>query len=222
MSVEALLGTDAVFADDLQRLRPQHGPGRLAAANLRAVLAGLPHRRQPQGTRVHPRAGRLLAALRAPGARRRSRHPRPRRARRRARARIRRRQPRAHAGRPRRVERQLPRRAGRLRARLPRDRRRRRRQHVGAPHRPVPRPGPQPGPHTVPRPRGRRRLGPDDRAVHRRRHRLRAEAARRARPRSTPSRRPRCRRTTSRWAGRPPASCAARSTASAACSPSRS
>ena len=39
MSVEALLGTDAVFAADLQRLRPH--PGQAAsAANLRALLAG--------------------------------------------------------------------------------------------------------------------------------------------------------------------------------------
>jgi histidine ammonia-lyase len=41
MSVEALLGTDRVFADDLQALRPQ--PGQAAsAANMRAVLAGSP------------------------------------------------------------------------------------------------------------------------------------------------------------------------------------
>lgn len=39
MSVEALLGTDRVFADDLQRLRPQAGQA-LSAANMRAVLAG--------------------------------------------------------------------------------------------------------------------------------------------------------------------------------------
>ncbi|WP_030455448.1 histidine ammonia-lyase [Herbidospora cretacea] len=37
MSVEALLGTDAVFADDLQRLRPHPGQ-RASAANLRALL----------------------------------------------------------------------------------------------------------------------------------------------------------------------------------------
>jgi histidine ammonia-lyase len=41
MSVEALLGTDRVFAEDLIALRPQ--PGQIAsAANLRAVLAGSP------------------------------------------------------------------------------------------------------------------------------------------------------------------------------------
>ena len=41
MSVEALLGTDAVFAADLQALRPQHGQA-LSASNLRAMLAGSP------------------------------------------------------------------------------------------------------------------------------------------------------------------------------------
>jgi len=41
MSVEALLGTDRVFADDLQRLRPQPGQA-LSAANLRALLADSP------------------------------------------------------------------------------------------------------------------------------------------------------------------------------------
>ncbi|MFJ8894712.1 histidine ammonia-lyase [Leifsonia sp. NPDC102414] len=54
MSVEALLGTDAVFADDLQRLRPQHGQA-VAAANLRAMLAGSPivaSHKGPECTRV--------------------------------------------------------------------------------------------------------------------------------------------------------------------------
>jgi histidine ammonia-lyase len=41
MSVEALLGTDAVFAADLQALRPQHGQA-LSASNLRSMLAGSP------------------------------------------------------------------------------------------------------------------------------------------------------------------------------------
>jgi histidine ammonia-lyase len=54
MSVEALLGTDAVFADDLQRLRPH--PGQAAsAANLRALLAGsgiMASHRGPGCTRV--------------------------------------------------------------------------------------------------------------------------------------------------------------------------
>ena len=41
MSVEALLGTDQVFAADLQALRPQPGQA-LAAANMRTLLAGSP------------------------------------------------------------------------------------------------------------------------------------------------------------------------------------
>ena len=43
MSVEGLLGSDAVFADDLQALRPQPGQA-LSASNLRALLAGSPIR----------------------------------------------------------------------------------------------------------------------------------------------------------------------------------
>jgi histidine ammonia-lyase len=54
MSVEALLGTDAVFAADLQALRPH--PGQAAsAANLRALLAGsaiMASHRGPECTRV--------------------------------------------------------------------------------------------------------------------------------------------------------------------------
>ncbi len=41
MSVEALLGTDAVFAADLQAIRPQVGQG-ISAANILALLAGSP------------------------------------------------------------------------------------------------------------------------------------------------------------------------------------
>jgi histidine ammonia-lyase len=54
MSVEGLLGTDRVFADDLQRLRPQAGQA-VSAANLRALLAGSPivaSHRGPHDTRV--------------------------------------------------------------------------------------------------------------------------------------------------------------------------
>ena len=133
-------------------------------------------------------------------------------------ARLRRRQPGRHARRPGRVQRQLPRRAGRLRARLPRDRRRRPRLDLRAAHRPVPRRRAQPRPAAVPRRRPRRRLRPHDRAVHPGRDRLGDEAAGRPRHPSTRSRARRCRRTTSRWAGRPPASCAAPSTGSPACS----
>ncbi|GAA0435668.1 histidine ammonia-lyase [Leifsonia naganoensis] len=54
LSVEALLGTDAVFADDLQRLRPQVGQA-VSAGNLRALLAGSPlvaSHKGPECTRV--------------------------------------------------------------------------------------------------------------------------------------------------------------------------
>jgi histidine ammonia-lyase len=54
MSVEGLLGTDAVFAADLHALRPH--PGQAAsAANIRAVLAGSPivaSHKGPEDTRV--------------------------------------------------------------------------------------------------------------------------------------------------------------------------
>ncbi|NLF04314.1 MAG: histidine ammonia-lyase [Actinomycetales bacterium] len=54
MSVEALLGTDAAFAEDLQALRPHPGQ-QASAANLRALLAGSPivaSHRGPECTRV--------------------------------------------------------------------------------------------------------------------------------------------------------------------------
>jgi histidine ammonia-lyase len=54
MSVEALLGTDAVFAADLQALRPQPGQA-VSAANLRALLDGSPivgSHKGPEDTRV--------------------------------------------------------------------------------------------------------------------------------------------------------------------------
>ncbi len=54
MSVEALLGTDRVFAADLQALRPQPGQA-LSAANMRAILAGsgiVSSHAGPEDTRV--------------------------------------------------------------------------------------------------------------------------------------------------------------------------
>ncbi|MFF1573898.1 histidine ammonia-lyase [Leifsonia sp. NPDC058292] len=54
MSVESLLGTDAVFAADLHRLRPQHGQS-LSAANIRHLLDGSPlvaSHKGPECTRV--------------------------------------------------------------------------------------------------------------------------------------------------------------------------
>ena len=78
MSVEALLGTDAVFAADLQRAAPAPGPGRLGGQPAGAARRQRDHG-QPPRPGVHPRAGRLLAALRAAGARGGPRHRRPRR-----------------------------------------------------------------------------------------------------------------------------------------------
>jgi len=54
MSVEGLLGTDRVFAADLQALRPQSGQA-ISAGNMRAVLADSPivaSHRGPEDTRV--------------------------------------------------------------------------------------------------------------------------------------------------------------------------
>ncbi|WP_353987393.1 histidine ammonia-lyase [Ruicaihuangia caeni] len=54
ISVESQLGTDAVFAADLQALRPQEGQA-ASARNMRAVLAGSPmvaSHRGPEDTRV--------------------------------------------------------------------------------------------------------------------------------------------------------------------------
>ncbi|GAA1829402.1 histidine ammonia-lyase [Agromyces salentinus] len=54
MSVEGLLGTDAVFAEDLHRLRPQRGQA-VSAGNLRRLLAGSPivaSHKGPECTRV--------------------------------------------------------------------------------------------------------------------------------------------------------------------------
>ncbi|WP_400997005.1 histidine ammonia-lyase [Agromyces sp. GXQ0307] len=54
MSVEGLMGTDAVFAADLHALRPQRGQA-VSAANIRSVLAGSPivaSHKGPECTRV--------------------------------------------------------------------------------------------------------------------------------------------------------------------------
>ena len=85
MSVEGLLGTDRVFAADLHALRPQTGPGRGGRQPARAA-GRQPDRRLAPRAGGHARAGRLLAALRAAGRRRRARHRRARRDGRRARA----------------------------------------------------------------------------------------------------------------------------------------
>ena len=63
MSVEALLGTDRAFAEDLIALRPQ--PGQVDSAwNLRTLLAGSEIVASPS-LRRPPGPGRVLAAMRA-------------------------------------------------------------------------------------------------------------------------------------------------------------
>jgi histidine ammonia-lyase len=71
LSVEGLLGTDAVFAEDLQRLRPH--PGQAAsAANIRALLEGSPivaSHRGPEDPRVQDAYSLRCAPAVAGGAR---------------------------------------------------------------------------------------------------------------------------------------------------------
>ena len=185
-----------------------------SAANLRALLAGSGDHGQPPRPGVHPRAGRLLAALRPAGARRGPRHrsPTPRRS------------PTASWPPP------STTRSSPLDGRVESngnfhgapvgyvldflaiavadvagmsERRTDRFLDVARSHGLPPFLADDPGVdsgHMI----AQYTAGRD---------RLRAQAAGRARPASTRSRRRRCRRTTSRWAGTPPASCAARSTA---------
>lgn len=71
MSVEGLLGTDAVFAADLQELRPQRGQA-VSAANIRAVLDGsaiVASHRGPEDTRVQDAYSLRCAPAVAGGAR---------------------------------------------------------------------------------------------------------------------------------------------------------
>ena len=71
MSVEGLLGTDAVFAADLQELRPQTGQA-VSAANIRALLHGSPmvaSHRGPEDTRVQDAYSLRCAPAVAGGAR---------------------------------------------------------------------------------------------------------------------------------------------------------
>ncbi len=76
MSVEGQLGTDRVFAPELQAIRPH--PGQAAsAANLAAILKDSGVVASHRGPGLQPGAGRLLAALLAAGARCRAGHPRP-------------------------------------------------------------------------------------------------------------------------------------------------
>ena len=119
LSLEALQGSRTSFLPAIHAARPLHGPGRLGRERPSPARGLGDHRVPPL---VRQGAGRLLAALRAAGARGEPRPARLRRGDRRGRAERGDRQPaRARRRRPRRLERELPRAAARLRARRPRD-----------------------------------------------------------------------------------------------------
>ena len=73
MSVEGQLGTDRVFADDLQQSAAASRPGRGGREHT-AAARGLGDRGQPPGSGLRRRAGRLLAAVLPAGGRRRPGH----------------------------------------------------------------------------------------------------------------------------------------------------
>ena len=182
MSVEGLLGTDRVFAADLQALRPHPGQA-VAAHHMRAMLAGsqiVASHAGPADTRVQD-AYSLRCAPQVNGAARDTL----------AHARVVAGRELASA-----IDNPVVLPDGRVESNgnfhgaplayvldFLADRRGRRRQHVRTPDRPVPRRRPQPRPAGVPRPRSRGRLGHMIAAVHPGRDRERAEAARRARER---------------------------------------
>ena len=212
MSVEALLGTDRAFAEDLIALRPQ--PGQADERRQPAPPARrLADRRQPPRGRS-ARPGRLLAALRPAGQRRRARRTRLRRPRGGGGAPLRDRQSDGAARRTRRVLRQLPRRAPRPGLRPARDGGRGHRRDRRAADGPAAGRQPLGGPAAVPRRGPGSRFGTDDRPVHAGGDGRRESPAGGSRPGSTRCRRARCRRTTSRWAGEPPGSCERPSTTS--------
>ena len=154
---------------------------------------------------VRQGAGRLLAALRAAGARRQPRPARLRRGDGRGRAERRDRQPaRPRRRRPRRLERQLPRPAARVRARRAGDGRRRAREHLRAARRAARQPVAVGWPAAVPDRRGRPQLRLHDPAVRGGVARVREQGRSATRRASTRSRRAPARRITSRW-GTPPA-----------------
>ena len=181
LSVEGLLGTDRVFAADLVGLRPQPGQA-ISAGNIRTLLAESPivasHRWDDD--RVQDAYSLRCAPMVAGAARDTVDH-----ARRVAEAELRQRdrQPHGVARRPRRVVRQLPRRAGRVRPGLPGDRRRRGRRDRRAPDRPDARSGALARAAAVPDAGRRGQLGVHDRPVHAGRDGRREPPARRARER---------------------------------------
>ena len=218
MSVEALLGTDRAFAADLHRAAAAGRPGRERGEPAQPCS---PARRSSPATasdddRVQD-AYSLRCAPQVNGAARDTlAHAERVAARELA---VRDRQPDGAARRPRRVVRQLPRRAARLRARLPRHRGRRgrRRSPSAAPTGCSTRAA-RTGCRRSSPPDAGRQLRADDRPVHAGGAGGREPAAGRARERRLAPDAARCRRTTCRWAGRPRASCAPRSATSRASS----
>ena len=201
LSLEALQGSRTSFLPAVHQRAAAQGAAGVRRERLAAARRLGDHRVPPL---VRPRAGRVLAALRAAGARRVPRPPRLRRGDRRRRAERRDRQPARARRRGRdRLGRELPRTAARLRARRARDGRRRAREHLRAAHRAARQPDAVGGPAAVPRRGGRPELRVHDPAVRRRRARLGEQGARASRRASTRSRRARARRITCRWGTRP-------------------
>ena len=176
MSVEGLLGSDRVFAEDLQAMRPHPGQA-AAAANMRRVLAESPivaSHSGPDCALVQDAYSLRCAPQVAGAARDTVEHARTVAGRELASA----------------VDNPVVTLDGRvesngnfhgapvgLRARLPRHRSGRSGEHQRAAHRPVPRCRPQPRPQPVPRRRSRRGQRAHDRPVHAGRDRLRTQAA---------------------------------------------
>ena len=185
MSVEALLGHRRGRSPrTCTSCGPQAGQARAAAHHPR-LLDGSDDRRQPPRAGGHARPGRLLAALRPAwsAAPRATRSTTPRRSPT-ASSRSAIDNPVVHAGRPRRVERQLPRRAARPTSSTSwRSSAADLGEHVRAPHRSLPRRLPQPRPAALPRRRSGRRLRAHDRPVHAGGDRVRHQAPGRARER---------------------------------------
>ena len=190
------------FLPQIHALRPLRGQ-QDSAANVLRPARGLGDQRV--APLVRQGAGRLLAALRAAGARRDARPARLRRLHGLGRAQRGDRQPaRPRRGRAARLERELPRAAGRVRARRARDGGRRAREHLGAAGRAARQSEPVRRAAAVPHRRRRAQLGVHDPAVRGRVARQREQGARPPGERRLDPDERRARRTTSRW-GTPPA-----------------
>ena len=206
MSVEGQLGTDRVFAPELQA--SARTPARRCPPPTYGADGRVGHRRLPQHRRLQPGPGRLLPALLPAGPRRRARHRGSRR----------RQWPGASWLGDRQPGRVVD---GRVESTATSTGPRWATSSTSSRSSPPTSPGSVSGDGPVPRPGAQRRTAPflaSDPGVDRgqmiaqyTQAAIVSELKRLAvPPRSTPSRRARCRRTTSRWAGAPHASCAAR------------